>query len=84
MPSLVPVSGHESLSARRKGGHKHVVVFQELYVCSHIRDLSVPWSVSLCDGVCGVVDAPWVTDLLHVDHHEAIHFGILLLWTKLC
>lgn len=83
----MPVSGHGPLWTRREGGHKHVVVFQELYVCSHIRDLSVPGSVLLCDGVGGVAGvaggAPWVTDLLHVDHHEAIHFGILLLWTML-
>lgn len=28
-----------------------------------------------------VAGSPLATDLLHVDHHEAIHFGILLLWT---
>lgn len=40
-------------------------------------------SIALRRGVCGVAEAPRLTDLLHVDHHEAIHFGILLLWTNL-
>ncbi|KAK2613563.1 hypothetical protein N8I77_000470 [Diaporthe amygdali] len=82
MPSLVPVSGHESLKTWWQGNHKHVVVFQKLYICSHIGNLSILGSVLPCDVVGGVAWKPQVTDLLDVDHHEAIHFGILLLWKR--
>lgn len=43
------------------------------------RSIGSRVSFSLRWGACGVAGAPGVTDLLHVDHHEAIHFGILLL-----
>lgn len=85
MPSLLPVSGHGRRSrafADSMGGrHEHVIVFKKLHVCAHVGDLSTQMSVvsSSWNPRLGVFSAQVVTYLLHVDHDEAIHFGILLL-----